>query len=174
MRSVFLRAATIWISSEHKLQPQRFTSRGKWEAKSVLQAEPLCIPEAQFCLQEDTEKRGSRGRVWGPGAVWIAHTELCSAHSGIAELCWEEALWPHRHKAHLIFLGDWISPFSTVCRTQEIGFCSLRQDTDLVSVSMPVSKLLSFPDHHCPFNRHNHNFHKKQQTLVQSREKTIT
>lgn len=32
MRSVFPRAARIWISNEHKLQPRRFTSHGKWEA----------------------------------------------------------------------------------------------------------------------------------------------
>lgn len=163
MRSVFPRAARIWISNEHKLQPQRFTSHDEM-AECDLQAEPSCTPQAQFCLQEGIESCGSR--VWGPGAVWFTHTGLCLAHPGA--LLWEEALW-----AYLIFLGDCSSPLSTVCHTQEFllpeaGPC----------LCDPASKMSSFhPQMTMPTQWHNqgHHLHKKAaETLVQSGEKVIT
>lgn len=51
--------------------------------------------------------------VWPSGRYWetwkaaeakCEAQELCLAHSGAAELCWEGARYPHLHRAHLIFL----------------------------------------------------------------------
>ena len=59
----FPRAAGVWVSKEHKIQSQWFTSHGKPEAESVLQAESLCNPQAQFCLEKETVKPRSRQRL---------------------------------------------------------------------------------------------------------------
>lgn len=57
-----------------------------WRMRGRAQAEPLCIPQGQLCPAVP----GRHWEMWKqrqsvrPGAVWITHTELCSAPSGAA------------------------------------------------------------------------------------------
>lgn len=107
MRSVFPRGAGVWFSQEHKPQCQWFTSHGKPEAESVLQAESLYNPQSQFCLEKDTVKPRSRQGLdarprscvnYTHWAVWLA-LELLS--------CAGRKLLGHisgsHHEAHVLF-----------------------------------------------------------------------
>lgn len=150
MSSVFPRAARIWISNEHKLQPQRFASHGKWEAEPVLQAEPLCFPQGQLC-QADT-KKGEAEAEGEAQELWELHT-LSSLWS-----CWavlgasSVATCPQGTSSFPWWLFFPLLHSLPYTRDQ----FQLPEDTDLVSVIMPVSKQVKWaafmPRWPCPPN----------------------
>lgn len=125
MRSVFPRAARIWISNEHKLQPWRFTSHGKWEAVCapgwalVHPSSPVLPPGRHSNVEAE---QSVRPRSCVNDTHWAVFSSFCSCRALLGG-------------SSVVIV---LPPSCTVCHTQEISFCSLRQDTDLVSGTMPV------------------------------------
>lgn len=140
--TVFPRAAGIWVSKQRKLQSQWFTSHGKPEAESV--PSPFVTLKPSFALRKLWNLEGSRGSMWGPGAVWVTHTDL----SGSLHGCWavlggsssatsqEASMRYISSRFHHWLVSSLLHSFPY---SRDWTFCSPR-NTDLVSMTKPVSK----------------------------------
>lgn len=140
--TVFPRAAGIWVSKQHKLQSKWFTSHGKPEAESL--PSPFVTLKPSFALRKLWNLEGGWGSMWGPGAVWITHTDL----SGSLHSCWavlggrssatsqEASMRYISSNFHYWLVSSLLHSFPY---SRDRTSCSPR-NTDLVSMTKPVSK----------------------------------